>query len=425
MMTSQRKRRLKAKIQASRERLMESHPFFALLLMFLKFISVSDMKKISTNGRCIYFSPDYIDKLYGHELDYILCHQVMHVICGHLWRPYDREGDDYHYACDIQVNAHLYHCDFGTCRYAHLGNVTGRVPGIEKDPAEMTPEEIYECLPFSLYALDERARSRFLMDSDEWWNDRADKGDHGEVIIDLPELSYTPRESADDGALLHEWQGRAASAARSFLSSAKSDAGYGDVPDFVKRMIDKMKEPTVDWRNIIDNFVQEQICDYSFSPPDRRFSDTDFFLPDLSEKEYVLKDILFMVDTSGSISDGDLATVYSEIRGALEQFSGKLIGKLGFFDTAVTPPLPFEDVNSLLSITPIGGGGTDFRTIFHYIRNDYRADLPACIIIFTDGDGPYPPQSETMGFPVLWIINNPHITPPWGKTVRVITEAQS
>ena len=87
--------------------------------------------------------------------------------------------------------------------------------------------------------------------------------------------------------------------------------------------------------------------------------------------------------------------------------------------------MPFEDVNSLLGITPIGGGGTDFRTIFHYIRDDYKADLPACIIIFTDGDGPYPPQSETMGIPVLWIINNPHITPPWGKTVRVITEMKS
>lgn len=425
MMTSQRKRQLKTKIQASRERLMESHPFFALLLMFLKFVSVSDMKKISTNGRCIYFSPDYIDKLYGHELDYILCHQVMHVICGHLWRPYDREGDDYHYACDIQVNAHLAHCDFGTRRYAHLGNVTGRVPGIEKDPAEMTPEEIYRSLPFSLYALDERTRGRFLMDSDEWWNERADKGDHGEVIIDLPELSYTPREWEDDGALLHEWQGRAASAARRFQSSEGGYGGYGDVPDFVKRMIEKMKEPTVDWRKILDNFVQERICDYSFAPPDRRFSDTDFFLPNLSEKDFVAKDILFMVDTSGSINDEDLAAVYSEISGAIEQFSGKLTGKLGFFDAAVTPPLPFEDRKSLLSIIPQGGGGTDFTVIFDYIRQNYRDELPACIIIFTDGDGPYPCQADTMGIPVLWIINNPDITPPWGKTVRILPEAQS
>ena len=54
MMTKQRKLRLKYKLQASRGRLMETHPFFALLLMYLKFVAVPEMKKISTNGHCIY-----------------------------------------------------------------------------------------------------------------------------------------------------------------------------------------------------------------------------------------------------------------------------------------------------------------------------------------------------------------------------------
>jgi predicted metal-dependent peptidase len=108
-----------------------------------------------------------------------------------------------------------------------------------------------------------------------------------------------------------------------------------------------------------------------------------------------------MVDTSGSIEDEDLAIVYSEIRGAIEQFVGKLTGKLGFFDAAVTPPLPFENVGDLMNIIPYGGGGTDFTVIFDYIRNNYRDEFPACIVIFTDGNGPYPSQAEAMGIPVF------------------------
>ena len=127
-----------------------------------------------------------------------------------------------------------------------------------------------------------------------------------------------------------------------------------------------------------------------------------------------------MVDTSGSVQDEDLAAVYSEIRGAIEQFSGKLTGKLGFFDAMVTQPKPFDTINDLMQIVPVGGGGTDFRVIFSYIRRHYQGELPACIVIFTDGYGPYPDESAAQGVPVLWLINNRAVTPPWGQVTRVL-----
>ena len=168
MMTQQRKNRLKYKIQESRGRLMESHPFFALLLMYLKFVAVPGMKKMSTNGRCIYFAPDFVDKLYGDELDYILCHQIMHIICGDIWRPFDREGDNYHFACDILVNIYLTNHGFAKDRYPHLGEVHLRVPGENVNPANMSAEEIFEILPYNLYMFDDRIRNKFLMDNDLW-----------------------------------------------------------------------------------------------------------------------------------------------------------------------------------------------------------------------------------------------------------------
>ena len=427
MMTQQRKNRLKYKIQESRGRLMESHPFFALLLMYLKFVAVPGMKKISTNGRCIYFAPDFLDKLYEYEIDYILCHQIMHIIYGDLWRPYDREGDNYHLACDILTNLHLYKCGFTKDRYPHLGEVQLKIPGESANPIDMSTEEIFNLLPFNLYMFDERIRNKFLMDNDLWWSQKDDLGHTGEIILDIPEMDGILKEqnaieltAADgDDALRQDWHGRSALAVKSMKAMNSSKNGVSNVPEFIQRMIEKMKDPTIDWRKILNNFVQERICDYSFSPPDRRFADTGFFLPDFNERDFVCKEVLFMADTSCSVRDRELAIVYSEIKGAIEQFDGKLSGKLGFFDADVTPPLPFEGVDDLMKIIPYGGGGTDFRVIFEYLQNCQRDELPACLVIFTDGDGPYPDETEAMGIPVLWIINNHRFTPPWGKVTRV------
>lgn len=126
-----------------------------------------------------------------------------------------------------------------------------------------------------------------------------------------------------------------------------------------------------------------------------------------------------MVDTSGSVSDKMLSVVYSEIKSAIEQFGGKLTGQLGFFDTAVTPPLPFESIDDLMRIIPYVCGGTDFYSIFSYLRNEYSDQLPACLIIFTDGCGAFPPESAAMGLPVLWIITDSDAIPPWGETLRL------
>jgi len=46
-------------------------------------------------------------------------------------------------------------------------------------------------------------------------------------------------------------------------------------------------------------------------------------------------------------------------------------------------------------------------------------NLPASIIIFTDGYADFPDQSMSMGIPVLWLLNNDEVEPPWGKVARI------
>ena len=128
---------------------------------------------------------------------------------------------------------------------------------------------------------------------------------------------------------------------------------------------------------------------------------------------------MFFVDTSGSIDDGMLSTVYGELCNAIMQFNGGIEGKLCFFDIKVYDPIPFSDVDDLIRVKPLGGGGTSFDVIFDYLKRTTSNDPPASIVIFTDGAAEFPKESEAENVPVLWLLLNKRVTPPWGKLAYV------
>ena len=224
-----------------------------------------------------------------------------------------------------------------------------------------------------------------------------------------------------DSALREVWVKRFKDACEAISVRDPSD-GRGLLPAFARRMLEELRRPQTDWRAVLNDFVQEEITDYSFMPPDYRFGDSPFFLPAYSEKDDLVKDILFMIDTSGSVSDKQMTAAYSEIRGAIDQFSGRLRGWLGFFDAAIVEPQPFEDEEEFRAIRPAGGGGTDFQIIFEYVAQHMQDNQPVSIVILTDGFAPFPQEELAGGIPTLWLLNNEQVQPPWGKVARIKAE---
>lgn len=222
-------------------------------------------------------------------------------------------------------------------------------------------------------------------------------------------------EATDIIASLDEYDG---------VFSGSGGMSRGTTPLAAERLIEKIKNPLLDWRTILNDFVQEEINDYSFAPPDKRMEECPFFLPDFNEKDESVKNLLFMIDTSGSMGDDQITQCYSEIYGAIQQFNGKLQGKLGFFDAVVVEPIEFQDEEEFKIIRPKGGGGTSFDIIFEYVKGQIEdnEEPPVSIVILTDGYAPWPPVEATMEIPVLWIINNEVAEPPWGKVARLIED---
>jgi predicted metal-dependent peptidase len=61
-----------------------------------------------------------------------------------------------------------------------------------------------------------------------------------------------------------------------------------------------------------------------------------------------------------------------------------------------------------------GGGGTSFVPVMDHLR-EKKPDVDV-LIYFTDGYGDF---GTDPGFDVIWVINNMHVTPPYGKVIRV------
>ena len=143
--------------------------------------------------------------------------------------------------------------------------------------------------------------------------------------------------------------------------------------------------------------------------------ESEFFLPDYNVMKEKPKEVIFMVDTSGSIDDDTLSNVYSEMCNALTQFNGGIIGVLCFFDVKVHTPIYFSGIDDLLKMKPCGGGGTSYARVFDYIESFFTGDRIAEVVIFTDGEAEFPEETVANNIPVLWLFTNRGVRPPWGK----------
>ena len=502
------------RLQNARLSLLSKQPFYALLLLHMKFALDVTCETAYTDGTRIAFNPDFMDDLSDSELEFVLMHEVLHAALGHPYRTQsDYMLEYYDKACDIVVNSNIlysFNMNISSITLQKYGVAMHLTPS-GQEGYKFSVEEVYEEF-IKTYGMpaktqnsnnpgangnssaannkgqkknnsnggadsntdgqagtgnsssDKSGKKRSSdsknknsksdpkekqKDSDsngEITQDDVDgliaqllkgRATHGKIDINRPitsidEETRDKEGSVDDHTFWNgddenntgrdTWLNRMIDAT-DIIDQSLGGKSRGTTPLAAERIVEELKNPVLDWRTILNDFIQEEICDYSFSPPDKRMEDSPFFLPDFNEKDESVKDILFMIDTSASMSNEEITECYSEIYGAIGQFDGKLQGKLGFFDAVVVEPTPFENEEEFKIIRPKGGGGTSFDVIFDYVEKEMEDSPPVSIVILTDGYAPFPPESKANNIPVLWIINNDRANPPWGKVARILGKA--
>lgn len=418
----------------SRMRILYNHGFYGLLLMHMIYAVSEEIETACTDGVRITFGIDFLDSLSDSELDFVMMHEILHVVLQHCFRGDVEDPEAYNIAADIVVNSNIMLENGMKASSITLSKygIAMHVAPDGKEGHEYTAEQVYAMLPKNLNKKGNNKSPGSAVGRAKKENKKGNnKGPGSAVGRAKKEISKEQHQPVrvwddhsrwgkyeEDDTLRDVWVKRFEDAAEAIKIRDPSNA-RGLLPAFAERILKELKKSQTDWRTILNDFVQEEVVDYSFAPPDRRFDDSPFFLPDFNGKEDRVEDILFMIDTSGSMSDDMIAAAYSEVKGAIDQFNGKLKGWLGFFDAAIIKPQPFSDENEFKIIKPAGGGGTDFQIIFEYVFHHMSDKLPASIIILSDGYAPFPLEKLAGGIPVLWLLNNEEVNPPWGKVARI------
>ena len=454
-MTGARIKRLRRNLQEARLRLILADCPGADLLYSMTFAATKQVFHMSANGRCIWFDPDWLERLTEAERAFMLAHQLAHIRLEHLQRPALFRGERFHLACDVVANSHLLAEGWQLEAFTHLGNLHHETFYPRVEGRLLTAEEAFRNIPFDPAALPENKRRGYRLDSDCFWERRGGPC-AGETVVlspadpDPENLCLTPEEAEWKKKFKYEARrkmpenfrqsdeetepieipdephkiglpqpngqsGEDLEGLRLLRELTERDRRWSRDPGKQARGWEKMPVPARDWRRLMNSFLQEEICDYSFQPPDRRFQETGLFLPDFAPEEQAARPVLFMVDTSGSVHSAELNRVYGEICGALEQFAGQLNGWVGFFDTRSYGPFPFADEAALAALCPQGGGGTDLAAAFEPLARFLQNERPASVVVFTDGRGDFPPESAAQGIPVLWLFTEQGVQAPWGK----------
>ncbi len=389
-MTQQEKlRALSGRLTAVRASLLTEYPFFGRLLLHLRF-GFAACGTAFTDAKRIVFDPAFAEKLDDEALKFVLLHEVMHCVLHHCTRGLTLQPFLYNVACDIVVNSLILET-MGLPEMCICGeNVMHLVPD-GSEGRRYSAEAVYDML---LHASPQAlaAYSGGGPDTHVVW------------------------QQIDDVLVEDAWNEHVKEAA------GRYGAGIGSgIPRALERYLREINHtPKTNWRQLLHDFIRNDRSDYVYTRPDTRFQG-DVIMPSFQENVYgeKVERLWFLIDTSGSISVDALAEAFGEVCGAMEQI-GNLTGALSFFDTQVTPPQPFASTQELFECRPVGGGGTSFYAIFDAMHDHYEEnDLPAAIIILTDGRAVFPEEDAACGCPVLWIVIDSDVEPPWGVCVHI------
>jgi len=373
------------------------HSFFGNLATRMTLTNADEWcSTAATDGLKFYYNSRFIMMLKPKEVEFLVAHEVLHVVYDHMGRRNHRDPQIWNIADDYCVNADL--------KRHKVGQFITTVPCLYEQKYDGKPaEEVYDDLMKNLPKLnvdqliDQMIDDHLDGDESEGDGDGNDDGKDGKGK--RPKMSPEERE-------------RARQEIKQAIINAAQSAEAGQLPLGVERLIKQATDPVMPWRELIQTNLTSAIrTDYSWMRPSRRSWHMDAIMPGMTPGEEI--DVVVAIDMSGSISNKQAQQFLGEIAGMMEAFDGYKV-HVFCFDTEIYNPADFtsENMDTIDNYEPAGGGGTDFDAIFDYLKK--IGNVPKRLICFTDG---YPCGSwgDADYCDTTWIIHgDPDPNPPFG-----------
>jgi len=406
---ARRDERVREKLITARIALLLKAPFFGNLATRMKLINADDWcSTAATDGRNFYYCSDFVEKLPPKQLEFLFGHEVLHAVYDHMGRRQDRHPKISNIAADYCVNADLID--------QKVGERINVVP-LLYDPKYrgMSYEEVYDHLMKNVKEVTLDQLMEMMLDEHldgEGEGDGDGDSDKEGKAGGRPKLTDEEKQAIRDEI-------------REAVLNAAQQAGAGNLPAGVRRLIKDLTEPVIDWRTLLEQQIQSTIKnDYSWTRTSRKGWHMDAIMPGMLPGTQI--DVFIGMDTSGSISERDIKDFLSEIKGIMESYDQYKVHVVTW-DTEVYNHQIFtsDNLEDISSYEPQGGGGTDPMCVWQFLKdNDIE---PKKLIMFTDYCffGWNPDEVEAY-CDTVWIIKgNPNAEPEFGVWAHYEEAAQT
>ena len=419
-------------VSSSISRLILMHPFFGSLALRLKLVADWLTDTGYTDSVVIGFNPQFILGLTVSHRMFLVAHEVLHVVLKHTARLGHRDPHTANMAMDYVINLILKDAGFDVLKGAL----------IDEAYRNMSWEQVYSIL---YKEMKDKCTCQQSGDSDgesesdgegNEGNDASDEGNadgnegdgssgtpcpvHGsgsslqEVLENgtFGEVRQAPKGTPQDEAQRQiEWE-------TAITVAVSAEKNRGTMPGSFIDAIMGRNESVIDWKETLAMFISDSGNQFesTWSRVNRTMLGQDVYMSGM--KRNGVKDLVVAIDTSGSVSPGELEQFLSETLEIAETFECRItfipcdarIGKVQTFE-------PSEYPEQCDGFTITGRGGTSFEPPFTWV-SDNMDESPTALIYFTDGECNYPDEPD---YPVLWAISAGRWfeEAPWGTTVEV------
>lgn len=376
-------------LQKARARLLLQHPFFATLLLSTPMIEDKSIGTAATDMKTIMYNPDFFDTLSGEVIEFVLAHEVAHIVFEHGVRLQSRDARLWNIACDYAINLILRDSGFAL----HPECL------IDSKYEGMSAEQIYELFQKS----PPKRRGHGNKQPSNGAGQEQGQGDTLPQDVLGQDVREPQVANKDEmSRIQRSIQQRVAQAAMMAKMAGKLSAQ-------LERLVHEILNPVVPWPDVLREYMTRIIQDdENWSRRNRRYGDV--YLP--ARYSQKMGDVVIIGDVSGSIGQPEFDRLASEISAIADMLRPESV-RVVWADTEVVKEETFECGEPLV-LKPCGGGGTDMRVpLAHVTQYD-----PQVVVLITDGYTPWPTGEPD--FPLV-VCCTTDVNVPVGQVVRVTT----
>ncbi len=376
------------RIQRFKMDLLRKMPFYGDIVMRLPITENRGIPTAQTNGGKIEYNPDFFSQLTAGQINFVMLHEVFHVLLFHCERSDGRDPRLWNTAADMIVNSMLTQLmpgmkGVGIPFERPLDGIFANVG------AGATVENLYEKL-----LKDNRDMKKNAVKVLVRLNDRRDP-----VEAVLPDdIVFRDAEPSDGGAKRDGGRrGSAGNGPPGFSETELSPAALKEIirnaaaanrasmgSYFVPGQLFGLTESRrINWQRLLrEFFLEEQSEEVSYVTPERKYIHMDLLLPGHGASEEKIEEIWAFADSSGSVGKNEMDQFLTQLYRIAKEF--RCVFNICYWDTQVTDvyrKLLKED--DVLKSIPRHSGGTDVNCVYRWLREN-KVD-PDVMLILTDG----------------------------------------